>query len=281
MSAENTSGRLSPDPFPICWEQGVGRADCQGKAEALTREFGYSLRDEAPASMNREEYPLVLFTTPGGLELRLTGKNAPGPVRVDFASGETLRRATTATRRQPLARAIFQVKATEMEAGITILDATAGLGRDAYVLAWLGAEVIAVERSPVLYALLRDGLERGKEEEVAREVLENRFHLLHKDAGRLLASPGFQAPEVIYLDPMYPPKRKESAAVKKELRVLQILLGPEADSDAASLLESAIQKARKRVVVKRPSYAPALGGKPNFEVRGKLVRYDVYLCGNR
>lgn len=60
------------------------------------------------------------------------------------------------------------------------------------------------------------------------------------------------APDVVYLDPMYP-HRQKSALVKKEMRVFQSLVGN--DDDADSLLIPAMTIAKRRVVVKRPNYA--------------------------
>jgi 16S rRNA (guanine1516-N2)-methyltransferase len=145
-----------------------------------------------------------------------------------------------------------------------VLDATAGLGRDAFTLYTLGCDVICIERSPVVAALFQDGLQRAGIE----------LPLVVCDACEYMAAlHEKERPDVVYLDPMFPERRK-SAAVKKEMQYMQALLGAD---DADALFESAIKCARKRVVIKRPAHARQVGGKPNHSLGGKTVRFDVYL----
>ena len=154
-----------------------------------------------------------------------------------------------------------------------IIDATAGLGRDAFVLASLGCDVTLIERSPILAALLQDGLLRASKVEATHNIVQ-RMHLLIGDAQSLL--PDLKS-DVIYLDPMYP-HRQKSALVKKEMRILRDLVG--ADVDAANLLTIALQCNVKRVVVKRPRLAEnSIAIEPNFSSTGKNSRFDVYLKG--
>lgn len=144
-----------------------------------------------------------------------------------------------------------------------MLDATAGLGRDGAVLAGLGCEVALLERSPVIAALLRDGL--------ARAGLN--LQLLQQDAFDYMRA-GRTEHEVVHIDPMYPPRRK-TAAARKEMRALRDLAGDDADADR--LLDAALAYASSRVVVKRQPRAAFLGDlRPSHQVTGKLVRYDVY-----
>lgn len=266
---------------------------------------------------NCEDHDLLLVVSDRGLELRETGPGAAGAVRVDFGeTGADARRLATASRRQPLARAVGLKKRTP-----TVLDATAGLGRDAIVLARLGCVVTAVERSPVLAAMLRDALDRAaaqyecddegephmapasnrcpvqpashrcptsvapvsnrcspgrsEPETLARVTAGRPFNLIIGDATTILSGLSVsQAPDVVYLDPMFPPSGK-SALPKKEMRILRRLVGD--DPDAAALLNIARRTARDRVVVKRTPRDPALGPEPTMSYRSKLARYDVYL----
>ncbi|MCZ7606361.1 MAG: class I SAM-dependent methyltransferase [Planctomycetota bacterium] len=200
----------------------------------------------------------VLEHAHGRLQLRDTREGAPGPLYVDFASADAERRRD-AGRQLALARAV----GVKGDARPSVLDATAGLGRDAFTLAALGCDVTAVERSPIIAALLRDGLERAA----------CRLRLVVGDAREFMAGLAEDArPDVVYLDPMFPERRK-SAAVKKELQYLQELLGPD---DAQALFAAALKCARQRVVVKRPVHAPELA-RPNHTLEGKTVRFDVYL----
>lgn len=162
----------------------------------------------------------------------------------------------------------------------TVIDATAGLGVDAFVLASLGCRVTLLERVPAVSALLQDGLEcsrriAAEQDDGLMDILK-RMQLIHGDAAEYLNRLGeVDFPDVIYLDPMFPERRK-SAAVKKEMQVFHKLIGP--DEDAEQLFEIALARVRQRVVVKRPRIAASLSGpEPSHTIEGKRNRYDVYL----
>jgi 16S rRNA (guanine1516-N2)-methyltransferase len=157
----------------------------------------------------------------------------------------------------------------------TVLDATAGLGRDAFVLAALGCEVTLIERHPLVAALLEDGLRRASADS-ATAAIAARMRLREGDAIALMRDWSGDAPQVVYLDPMFPPRDK-SALVKKEMRVFRPLVGD--DGDAPALLTAALSLASHRVVVKRPRKALALsigGIVPGYALEGKSSRFDVY-----
>lgn len=203
------------------------------------------------------EAQFVIETVYGRLQVRDTRAGAPGPLFVDFAAPDAARRRD-AGRQLPLARAV----GVKRDYAPSVLDATAGLGRDAYTLMALGCKVMAIERSPVIAALLRDGLER----------VRANMPLLVGDAIELMAKLT-PRPEVVYLDPMFPARGK-SAAVKKEMQYMQALLD---EDDPKPLFEAAMKCATERVVIKRPVHAPLAGPKPNHMFEGKTVRFDVYL----
>jgi 16S rRNA (guanine1516-N2)-methyltransferase len=207
------------------------------------------------------------------LELRQTAPHSPGPVWIDFTSGKTdYRRRHGGGRNQTLVRAV----GVKGENPPTILDATAGLGQDSFVLACQGCRVEMMERNPVIAALLEDGLRRAADDPDIGKIVQERMKLVKGDSLTELAKiPTDRHPAVVYLDPMYP-HRSKSALVKKEMRILRILVGD--DEDSAKLLTSALQVANKRVVVKRPAYAPPLTGlEPDLVFKTKNNRFDVYL----
>lgn len=211
------------------------------------------------------------YPTAPGYRLQLQPPGA-GAVEVDFVGGKSgHRRRAGEGRRQPLARAVG------MKPGVTprVIDATGGLGRDAFVLAMLGCTVKIIERSPIVAALLDNGLARAMADPDTAPIAA-RLTLIQDDARDVLrALAPAECPNAIYLDPMYP-ERTKSALVKKEMRALQALLG--ADADSGELLEVALTRARNRVVVKRPRHAPALGTtKPHHTVESPNTRYDIYL----
>lgn len=210
---------------------------------------------------------LLLVVTDDGLALRDLRDPRLGPVRVDFSNFDLRPYGPGLSRRQPLARA-FGKKVR------TIVDATAGLAQDALRLALMGFRVTAIERSPIVAALASDGLRRLEAERGVE--LGMKLALRVGDARQLLTQ--ITPPDAVYLDPMFPAKRKRSAAVRKEMRILRDLVGE--DPDAIELLAIARVVARERVVVKRADDAPPLAPSPHHSLSGKLVRYDVYLASH-
>lgn len=164
-------------------------------------------------------------------------------------------------------------KAVGMKNGIRphVVDATAGLGRDAFLLASLGATVTLIERSATMHALLEAALEKAAVSEVAQ--IASRMTLLHGDAITLLPT---LAPEVILVDPMHPP-RGNSALVKQEMRQLRAAVGE--DTDSTELIKVALAVAQKRVVLKWPRKAALPEGlpAPSHQILGKTTRYDVWM----
>lgn len=230
-------------------------------------------RLQLPIAMaDSAEYPLLLVQTAERLELRQSGPQAPGPVYVDFVGGSVGHRFHFGGGRGQLI-----AKAVGLKKGIlpTVIDATGGLGRDSFVLASLGCDVTLIERSPVIAELLRDGMARAEHDAEIGAIVREHMHLVMADAIAYLATLSeAQRPDVVYLDPMYPERRK-TAAVKKEMRAFQLLLG--GDEDEADLLTAALRCARKRVVVKRPRQAEAIAGpKPSLSMTGQSTRFDIY-----
>lgn len=214
---------------------------------------------------------LALVLTPERLELRKRDEPKLGAIYVDFVTGTMAhRRLFGGGRGEAVAKAVG-IKGDYLP---DVVDATAGLGRDAFVLASVGCRVRMLERHPVVAALLDDGLRRAYADDEIGPWLKERLTLLHAssltDLGHI--SP---APDVVYLDPMFP-HRQKSALVKKEMRVFQSLVGEDADADG--LLEPACRLAKRRVVVKRPDYAPPLADKaPSASIKTKSHRFDLYV----
>ncbi len=197
-------------------------------------------------------------------------ESTAGPLRVDFLAGAVAhRRQFGGGSGQMLAKAVG------IRPGIrpTILDATAGMGRDAFVLAQLGCSLKLIERHPLIAALLADGLQRAQADAEVAPIIA-RMQLWRGDAITLMRDWHDELPQVIYLDPMFP-HRDKSALVKKEMRLFRVLAGD--DDDAPALLEAAWQLASHRVVVKRPRKAPAIvGPSPAYVLEGKSSRFDIY-----
>lgn len=196
------------------------------------------------------------------LDVDFTGGSLGHRIRFGGGKGQTIARAVGIKQGKPAPY---------------ILDATAGLAKDSFVLANLGCQVTLLERSPIVAALVKDGIDRASLNIDFCSVIEQGFELHCCDALEYIHQiKQDDRPDVIYLDPMYP-ERKKSASVKKNMQILQRLLGHDLDTDA--VLAAALQKARQRVVVKRPKGAPALPSsrKPTLSYDSKTTRYDVYI----
>ena len=150
------------------------------------------------------------------------------------------------------------------------IDAAAGMGEDAMLLAAAGYEVYLFEQNPVIAALLRDALRRAKAHPVLGELV-GRMHFTEGDSIALMPRLSVQ-PELVYLDPMFPPRRK-SGLIHKKLQLIQKLEQP--CSAEEELLAAAMALHPKKIIVKRPLNGACLAGrKPSYTVKGKAIRYD-------
>ena len=215
-----------------------------------------------------DQFSYVLYYQDDRLQLRSIKDKQFKPFYIDFTSGKANHR-----RIFPGKELLVKAIVGKQKKDFTIIDATAGLGRDSFVLASMGYNVTLIERNPILVALLKDGLQRAKNEPKLSDII-NRIDLIRGSAVQLLPQ---LTVNVVYLDPMYP-HRDKNTLVKKEMRMLRDIVGN--DNDAANLLVIALQCASERVVVKRPKHAENLNAQPpNFSLTGRSSRFDIYLTG--
>lgn len=249
--------------------------ESRAQAAALAEQWQQTLLINcAPDAL--EDCAFVLLFDEHGIALQQTGRKAPGPIRAEFTEG-----AVDHRRKFGGGKGQLIAKAVGVKAGVypRVLDATAGLGKDAFVLATLGCHVQLLERSPVVHCLLADGLQRAQHFAAAQDVellaTLSRMQLLAADSRNFLTQlDEAMRPDVIYLDPMFP-DREKNADVKKEMRAFHDIVGK--DEDADELLERALAQALYRVVVKRPRKSPFINGQaPSHQLEGKSSRYDVY-----
>ena len=195
----------------------------------------------------------------------------PGKIYVEFIKGPAGFR-----RKQGRKEMLIKAIGFRKNQPLTVLDATGGMGKDSFLMAGYGCRIHVIERNRIVAALLQDGLWRASQHPDTRDIAK-RIRLSPEDSNQYLHSAiGLEKEyDVIYLDPMFP-KRSKSALVKKEMQVLQKLIGYEDDTE--QLFATALKVAGKRVVVKRPKIAPPLtGSKPSYSLNGKTTRFDVYL----
>jgi len=306
---------MSPVGSPLVDAKRLAAVSATPADHPQLREVASSLAQELDLALVHDpggtDWPLLLTVTPERLELRVMrgdsqlkgGKPvAPELARLDVTSppGGRLN--------QPLFRAIGLRKGSHHRP--TVLDATAGFGEDAWLLASKGCSILAIERNVVIATLLRDALRRAAE---PQPTIAERISVLHEDSREVLRAllneghlslpaeqpwhspaepdqPGepdretgeaddsrdlihWPRPEVVYIDPMFPAARK--AMERKPMRVLRQLAG--GDVDSGEMLALALQVAGHRVVAKRPRKAPPLGNRaPTTSHRGRSLRYDVY-----
>lgn len=230
---------------------GYENSQCLKKAEEISQKYNFVLDNDALPRLQVTENGLLLLA------------KGFSPLKADFASKDLLRRYK-AGKDQGI------IRACKPRLGLKILDATSGWGRDAALLASFGAEVLMLERQPIMALLLEDALIRMKStnQNLALSlVAEDALIYLNQISTT-------DAPDLIYIDPMHPVRQK-SALVKKDMQVLQKLFGQ--DQNVLELIQLAREKALQRVVVKWPQrLEPVMPA--NQTIDGKTVRFDIYVC---
>lgn len=199
------------------------------------------------------------------------------PLSVDFLSSAMKQRFKTGTSKsEPLAKALGL---KNFDGTPRVLDATAGLGTDAFIMSAMGCRVRAIERSPAIHALLEDGLKRLLAGVWAEPWISiaSRLKFERGDALEIMKKLDQRSrTDIVYLDPMFPEEtHSKSALPKRTMQIFRRLLG--SDDDEMALFETAMIVAKSRVVVKRPPHAPPIAGKPTHQVEGKTARFDVYV----
>lgn len=228
------------------------------------RDLANAARFRIRVAADRDGSSWQLVRSANGV-MELCSPVGPNELRLDLnlMRGPLARRLRTARNSEPLPRACGLVRRREP---LTVLDATAGLCRDAMVLATLGSDVTAVERVPALAFLAHDVIEESS--------LATRLTVHAGEAENWLEhGANGTTPHVVYLDPMFADAGR--AQVKKDMQVCRALAG--GGPDAAALLPAARALATQRVVVKRRHDLPPLAPGVAFSVDGERVRFDVYL----
>jgi 16S rRNA (guanine1516-N2)-methyltransferase len=200
----------------------------------------------------------------------------PWSLRLDFATPKMRSMAKEQNKKTLMAKAIG---AKTVDTSKWIVDATAGLGQDAFMLAYMGYKITLIERSPVVAAMLSHAISSVRPDSWAFSTV-HRMTLLHTDAEQWLSEQRqlpetAKKPAVIYLDPMFPHPDKKALS-QKSMQMLQQILGQDLDAD--KLLSPAQALATERVVVKRHRASSHLAGQePQLVFEGKSHRFDVYL----
>lgn len=204
---------------------------------------------------NNSEYHIEIYDN----KLSLLQINDKHHVFVDFYSKQLTFRSEAHLNAELVIKAVLGKK----KHATTIMDCTAGFGKDSYLLSLTGSKVVAYENNPLMYALLKDGLQRAEIENILLRKIDALRDLKTTDC------------EVIYIDPMYPANKK-SAKNNKHMAFLQAFVGHQADI-AEQLFLQAKQSNAKKIVIKRPVKAAyVLNQKPTSQIIGKAARFDIY-----
>ncbi|MBV1920331.1 MAG: class I SAM-dependent methyltransferase, partial [Pseudomonadales bacterium] len=206
------------------------------------------------------------------IQLAPRDKSMGNPVVVDFASGTIGFRGRQNVRQELSVKAVF---GRDKKSAPNVLDMTGGLGRDSFILACAGCNVTTLERNPLVFLLLSDGLYRAETDFELQAVVQYiDLHYYDAVVCDAVVAPDIANCDVVYMDPMFP-ERTKSALVKKEMRVFRDVVGE--DVDVHQLFEQARNVARKKVIVKRPRKSAFIKDKkPTYSVEGRSSRFDVY-----
>lgn len=220
-----------------------------------------------------ESLGVKVIVQANALALAFLDKKRGKPYIVDFQSPTWRSRFQQPISKQHIFRRALGINGDRQ---VHVFDATAGFGQDSLMALSMGCKVTAAERSPVVFALLQNGIERAREEEVLKAAFQ-RLSLKCGESSEILKSmTGAQAPDVVFIDPMFD-KPKKSAKSPKEMQLLQELVPAGSSMEEEQLLNLALSVARSRVVVKRPLKTRALKG-TSHSFKGQSIRYDVYLA---
>ena len=274
--------RTAATPPPLVLVQPAHMADAD-TAIALAERLGAPLGAVPDGRRSRATPKERCWTLEVDGARRILMRPDGARLEVDFTAGRTAaRQHESGLARQPLARAAGVSRLSKrLGRAPRLVDATGGLGRDAWLLASLGCPVTLIERSALVHTLLDAALERAALEP-ATAPTARRIELVRGDARACLAELDPAGADVVYLDPMYPPSRRR-AAVNKGMQFLHALVGGEGEEgDGEGLLRAALARATAQVTVKRPVAAPPLGGDAEFTGQRSTItspgtRYDVYL----
>ncbi|OAJ33513.1 class I SAM-dependent methyltransferase [Piscirickettsia salmonis] len=240
------------------------------KSQTLAHSIHLPLIDEA----NPCHYDYYLSYDAVGLALESSTNNSFKPLRIDFVHGKTAQRLQQASiNKEAIAKAFGLHKGRRPY----VLDCTAGLGRDAMLLTKLGCRVDMIERSPIIYALLNDALQRASLHSLTKD-LTSHIRLFHTQAKNYFDDYPSRHYDVIYLDPMFPEKKK-SALAQKEMQIFKEIVG--GDLDAHLIFNACQGYYTDRLIIKRPRLAPLLAQSPSYQLAGKANRFDIYLAPAR
>ena len=235
---------------------------CLGKGGQKEMAESFARKNNVPIMQKQGEHLTVMFDSKG---VSLTGYGLT--YQGDFEN--MLHRVTNGRLSHEML-----VRAAKSEGeNLKAIDATAGMGEDAFLLAAQGYEVTLYEQNPVVAALLKDAIRRAKKNQILKDIA-GRMKVVEADSVECM-SKLLDPVDVIYLDPMFPARQK-SSLINKKLQLIQKLEPP--CSEETDLFDAALKVGPSRIIVKRPLKSEYLAGRePSYTLKGKAIRYDCYV----
>ena len=240
-------------------------------ANALAKQLGLPFNDNGAAS---DDNWCLLVSAEQRTLIRPDGAK----MNIDFTQGKAALRQAQPSKDQSLVRALGLHKLNEAQRrSIHVIDATAGLGQDGWIIACQGCKTTLLEQSSLVAAMLHHAIEYAARQPTLASIANHVEVINVRSQDYLAQADNVIKPDIIYLDPMFPSKKKQ-AKVKKGMQFLQALL-PETDN--RHLLKHALDAATNRVVVKRPTGADVIAGTENWggqltTVETDATRFDIY-----
>jgi 16S rRNA (guanine1516-N2)-methyltransferase len=217
--------------------------------------LGLNPMDLDPVLSSNNDYRIELFER----KLSVYHTKDKHHVFVDFDSKQLQFRSQAHLNAELVIKAVLGKK----KQATSIMDCTAGFGKDAYLMSLTGSQITAYESNPLMCALLKDGLNRAHIDSIRVHKKDALAHIKKTDC------------EVIYIDPMYPASKK-SAKNNKQMTFLQSFIGHQTQM-AEDLFEQAKLSNAKKIIIKRPVKAAFVNdSKPTSQIIGKAARFDIY-----
>ena len=208
----------------------------------------------------KEEY---FFYKDNILNYKISDKES---LSFDFLKGRLFNRLKRIEHESLIKKAIGKNKAQ-----LKIFDATAGSLIDTIIFLKLGHKVVACEQSKILYRLLNDAILRAKKE---YDFFEN-LSFINSDSAVIIDS--YLDSDIFYFDPMFEEVKQNTKRSGTLQKIGNVLSFEKLEDTSAQIFDHMLKKKYKKVIVKRPIKSNPLYEKINYQVKGKAIRYDVYV----
>ena len=208
----------------------------------------------------KEEY---FFYKDNILHYKISDKES---LSFDFLKGRLFNRLKRIEHESLIKKAIGKNKAQ-----LKIFDATAGSLIDTIIFLKLGHKVVACEQSKILYRLLDDAILRAKKE---YDFFEN-LSFINSDSAVIIDS--YLDSDIFYFDPMFEEVKQNTKRSGTLQKIGNVLSFEKLEDTSAQIFDHMLKKKYKKVIVKRPIKSNPLYEKINYQVKGKAIRYDVYV----